>query len=102
VVSIVTEAQVRQALKNVYDPEIDLNIVDLGLVYNIEIEGGTVYIDMTLTSPGCPVGPQIVRNAQSEVGGLEGVEEVDIQLVWSPLWTPEMMSEEAKDKLGYY
>ena len=99
---MVTEGQVRQALKNVYDPEIGIDVVDLGLVYGIEIEGSTVYIDMTLTSPGCPVGPQIIRSAQREVGTLEGVGEVDLQLVWSPLWTPEMMSEEARDELGYY
>ena len=99
---MITEEQVRQALKNVYDPEIGINIIDLGLVYNIDSEGSTVCIDMTLTSPGCPVGPQIIRHAQLQVSELEGVKEVDVQLVWSPLWTPEMMSEEAKDELGYY
>jgi len=99
---MVAEEQVQQALKNVVDPEIGINVVDLGLVYNVDIEGSTVYIDMTLTSPGCPVGPQIIRSAQREVGALEGVEEVDVQLVWSPLWSPDMMSEEAKDELGYY
>jgi len=99
---MITEEQVRQALKNVVDPEIGINVVDLGLVYNVDIEGSTVYIDMTLTSPGCPVGPQIIRSAQREVGALEGVEEVDVQLIWSPPWSPDMMSEEAKDELGYY
>jgi metal-sulfur cluster biosynthetic enzyme len=99
---MITEEQVQQALKNVVDPEIGINVVDLGLVYNVDIEGSTVYIDMTLTSPGCPVGPQIIRGAQREVGALEGVEEVDVQLVWSPPWSPDMMSEEAKDELGYY
>ncbi|UCC62911.1 MAG: metal-sulfur cluster assembly factor [Anaerolineae bacterium] len=99
---MITEEQVRQALKNVVDPEIGINVVDLGLVYNVEIEGSTVYIDMTLTSPGCPVGPQIIRDAQREAGALEGVEEADVQLIWSPPWSPDMMSEEAKDELGYY
>jgi metal-sulfur cluster biosynthetic enzyme len=99
---MVTEEQVRQALKNVYDPEIGINVEDLGLVYNVEVENSTVHIDMTLTSPGCPVGPQIIGSAQREVGTLEGVEEVFVQLVWSPLWSPDMMSEEAKDELGYY
>jgi metal-sulfur cluster biosynthetic enzyme len=99
---MITEEQVQQALKNVVDPEIGINVVDLGLVCNVDIEGSTVYIDMTLTSPGCPVGPQIIRGAQREVGALEGVEEVDVQLVWSPPWSPDMMSEEAKDELGYY
>jgi metal-sulfur cluster biosynthetic enzyme len=99
---MVTEEQVRQALKNVYDPEIGINVEDLGLVYNVEVENSTVHIDMTLTSPGCPVGPQIIGSAQREVGTLEGIEEVFVQLVWSPLWSPDMMSEEAKDELGYY
>lgn len=99
---MVTEEQVRQALKNVYDPEIGINIEDLGLVYDVEVENGMVHIDMTLTSPGCPVGPQIIGSAQREVGTLEGIEEVFVQLVWSPLWSPDMMSEEAKDELGYY
>lgn len=99
---MVTEEQVRKALKNVVDPEIGINIEDLGLVYNVEVEGSTVHIDMTLTSPGCPVGPQIISGAQRQVGALEGVEEVNVQLVWSPLWTPDLMSEEAKDELGYY
>ena len=99
---MVTEEQVRQALKNVVDPEIGINVEDLGLVYDVEVDGSTVYIDMTLTSPGCPVGPQIIQGTQREVGALEGVEEVDVQLVWSPLWSPDMMSEQAKDELGYY
>ena len=99
---MVTEEQVRQALKNVVDPEIGINVEDLGLVYDVEVDGSTVYIDMTLTSPGCPVGPQIIQGVQREVGALEGVEEVDVQLVWSPLWSPDMMSEQAKDELGYY
>lgn len=99
---MVTEEQVRQALKNVYDPEIGINVHDLGLVYDVQIQGDTVYIEMTLTSPGCPVGPQIVQSAQRQVGALEGVEGVDVQLVWSPLWSPEMMSQEAKDELGYW
>jgi metal-sulfur cluster biosynthetic enzyme len=99
---MITQEQVRDALKKVVDPEIGFNIVDLGLVYQIEIEDQTVYIDMTLTSPGCPVGPQIIQNAQRQVGALEGVKEVDVQLVWSPLWSPELMSQEAKDELGYY
>ena len=99
---MVTEEQVRQALANVYDPEIGVNVQDLGLVYNIDIEGSTVHIDMTLTSPGCPVGPQIISSAQRQVGALAGVQEVNVQLVWSPPWTPDMMSEDAKDELGYY
>lgn len=99
---MVTQEQVRKALTNVIDPEIGFNIIDLGLIYQIEIEDKIVHIDMTLTSPGCPVGPQIIRNVQRETGALEGVEEVDVQLVWSPLWSPDLMSEEAKDELGYY
>jgi len=99
---MVTEEQVREALKEVYDPEIGINVLDLGLVYGIEVEGQTVHIDMTLTSPGCPIGPQIMRDVQRRVGAVEGVEKVDVQWVWSPMWSPDMMSEEAKDELGYY
>ncbi|MFZ5915346.1 MAG: metal-sulfur cluster assembly factor [Chloroflexota bacterium] len=99
---MVTQEQIQQALKKVYDPEIGINIVDLGLVYGIDVVDDQVFVNMTLTSPGCPVGPQIVRSVQREAAALEGVGQVDVQLVWSPLWSPEMMSEQAKDELGYY
>lgn len=105
---MLNEEMVRAALKNVYDPEIGLNVVDLGLVYNIAIddEGKQVTIDMTLTTPACPAGPMIVENAQKEVMALRDVhpqlEDVVINLVWTPFWNPSMMSDEAKEELGYF
>lgn len=99
---MVTEEQVRRALKNVYDPELGVNVQDLGLVYGVRVESDVVHVDMTLTSPGCPLGPQMIESVQREIGALEGVRKVNVQLVWSPPWSPEMMSQEAKDELGYW
>lgn len=105
---VVTEDMVRVALKNVIDPEIGLDIVSLGLVYNVDIldDGKLVGIDMTLTTPACPAGPQILGQAKSEVMGLQDVytdlADVKINLVWSPFWNPSMMSEEAREELGFF
>lgn len=105
---MLNEDMVRAALKNVYDPEIGLNIVDLGLVYNVDVadEGQTVNIDMTLTTPACPAGPLILDNAQKEVAALKDVypalEDINIKLVWTPFWNPAMMSEDAREELGYF
>ncbi len=105
---MITEDMVRSALKNVYDPEIGLDIVNLGLVYNIDVleEGRKVGVDMTLTTPACPAGPQIIEQARREVMGLQDVyknlEEVNINLVWTPFWSPAMMTEEARDELGFF
>ncbi len=94
---------VREGLKNVYDPEIGINIVDLGLVYDTDVaESGDVLVTMTLTSLGCPLGPVIVQEVQGALKDLPGVGEVDVKLVWSPPWSPEAMSEEAKDELGIW
>jgi metal-sulfur cluster biosynthetic enzyme len=90
------------ALKHIYDPEVGINIVDMGLIYGLEIEDSKVNITMTLTSPGCPAGPQILSQVDSSLKALEGVEDVDIQVVWSPPWTPDMLSEEARDQLGIF
>ncbi|MEI8165676.1 MAG: metal-sulfur cluster assembly factor, partial [Chloroflexales bacterium] len=95
---MITEEMVRAALKNVVDPEIGLDIVNLGLVYRIEVsdEGRKVDIDMTLTTPACPAGPQIMNQAKREVESLSAVykhlEEVQIHLVWTPFWNPSLMS----------
>ncbi len=89
---MVSEDQVREALKQIEDPEIGLNIVDLGLVYDIDVEDATVNVRMTLTSPGCPVGPQILNGSKMVVQDLEGVEEVNIELVWEPFWTPDRIN----------
>lgn len=94
--------QVEAALKNVYDPEIPVNIVDLGLVYEIEIKDeGKVQIKMTLTAPGCPVAGDIVFDVQTKVEAIEGVNDVHVQLTFDPPWDKEMMTEEAKLELGF-
>lgn len=91
-----TEEQVREALSTVIDPELGFNIVDLGLVYEIEIDGSKVDVEMTLTSMACPAGPQMVAAAKEAVSKLEGVEDVDVKVVFSPPWSPDMMREELK------
>jgi metal-sulfur cluster biosynthetic enzyme len=98
-----TEDEVKNNLKNVYDPEIGVNIVDLGLVYDADVaENGDVLVTMTLTSLGCPLGPVIVQEVQGALKDLPGVADIDVKLVWSPPWSPDMMSEEAKDELGIW
>ena len=98
---MITEDQVRTALRRVKDPELNLNIIDLGLVYEIEVsEGRDVHVEMTLTSPGCPAGPEIMSEAQRVIEAMEGVGTVDIELVWSPYWTPEKMDPRLRAFLG--
>jgi len=98
-----TKDDVREGLKQVYDPEIGINIVDLGLVYDADIsESGDVLVTMTLTSLGCPLGPVIVQEVQGALKTLPAVGDIDVKLVWSPPWTPDMMSEDAKDELGMW
>lgn len=97
---MVKEEQVREALKQVEDPEIGLNIVDLGLVYDIEVDAGRVHVKMTLTSPGCPVGPQILNGSRMVVEDLDEVEEAEIELVWEPYWSPERINPEYRQALG--
>jgi len=91
-----------EALKQVIDPELMVNIVDLGLVYDVEQEGSKVNVNMTLTSPACPVGPQIVQQAKMALEQLDDVEEAEIKLVMSPPWTPERMTDDARDQLGIF
>lgn len=98
-----TSDDVLDGLKNVYDPEIGINVVDLGLVYDTDIEeSGDVLVTMTLTSLGCPLGPVIVQEVNNALKDLPGIGQTDVKLVWSPPWTPDMMSEEAKDELGIW
>ena len=98
-----TEERVLEALKHVVDPELGINIVDLGLVYDVEVsESGAVHIEYTLTTMGCPIGPLIEQQMQSFLAGVEGVNEVEAEMVLRPAWSPEMMSEEAKAALGYF
>jgi len=102
----VEEEAVREALKQVIDPELFVNIIDLGLVYQVTTteveEKSNVAIEMTLTSPACPAGPQIIANSKDVLGRLEGVGEVEVKLVMTPPWTPDRMTEEAKDQLGIF
>jgi len=98
---VITEDEVRTMLRRVKDPELNLNIVDLGLVYEIEVtEGKDVHIEMTLTSPGCPSGPEIMSEAQRAVEGLEGVGAVDVELVWTPYWSPDRIDPRLRAFLG--
>lgn len=100
-----TKEEVRQVLQEkVIDPELAMNIVDLGLVYEVEVtEDAVAEVTMTLTSPGCPVGPQIIKSVQDEAqNAYPDLERVNVHLVWTPFWNPEMMSDEAKDELGIY
>ena len=124
-----SQDMVLEKLKNVIDPELFVNIVDLGLIYEIEVdadnpttedqaesqteevvageeetpvEGSCVKIDMTMTSPACPAGPQLIAGAKKEVGSLDGVGAVEVKIVLDPPWTPDRMTEDAKDQLGIF
>lgn len=103
----IAEDAVREALKQVIDPELFVNIVDLGLVYLVtvtEAEEGksNVAIEMTMTSPACPAGPQLLQNSKDVIGRLEGVGQVEVKLVMTPPWTPDRMTEDARDQLGIF
>ncbi|HEY7681939.1 MAG TPA: iron-sulfur cluster assembly protein [Gemmatimonadales bacterium] len=96
-----TAETIRKALRGVKDPELNLNIVDIGLVYDILVnEAGDVQVKMTLTSPGCPAGPEIVEDVRRTVTELEGVNSVDVEIVWEPYWTPEKMDPRIRAFLG--
>lgn len=97
---MVTKEQVYEALHACYDPEIPVNIVDLGLVYDVEVNEGKVAVKMTLTAPGCGMGAMIASQAQQKILTLPDVKEASVDLVWEPPWDPSMMSEEAREKLG--
>lgn len=105
---MVNEEIVREALKNVIDPEIGLDIVNLGLIYKVEVleDGKRVDVAMTLTTPACPAGPQIIEQARREISVLKEVysnlDEVNINLVWQPFWNPAMMTEDAREELGFF
>ena len=95
-----TQEEVMDVLRECYDPEIPINIVDLGLVYGVEINGGFVKIEVTMTSRGCPMSDMLVSNIREQVSRLKGVNEVSVEIVWDPPWTPEKMSQPAKEQLG--
>ena len=98
--SQLTADVVRKQLRTVRDPELNLNIIDLGLVYDVEIEDGTVDVKMTLTSPGCPAGPEILGDSEQAIRALDGVRDVQIELVWEPYWTPERIDPRVRSFLG--
>ncbi|MBH79989.1 MAG: putative Fe-S cluster assembly protein SufT [Gammaproteobacteria bacterium] len=98
----VNPGQVQQALESVYDPEIPVNIVDLGLVYTCEVEDSRVAIEMTLTAPGCGMGPVLVHDVESRVASVPFVTDVAVELVFDPPWSRDMMSEEAQLELGLF
>jgi len=97
-----SETELLDALKQVVDPELMINIVDLGLVYGVEQNESRVSVEMTLTSPACPAGPQIIQQAKMALEALEDVDQAEIKLVMSPPWTPERMTDEARDHLGIF
>ena len=99
-VAQLTKDSVLEQLKQVEDPEIRYNIVDLGLVYDVKVDKGMVVVVMTLTSPTCPVGPYIISEVENTVKKLPGVTGVTVEIVWEPLWSPDRMSDEAKVALG--
>ena len=96
---LTTEA-IYESLKTVFDPEIPVNVVDLGLIYDVQVTKGDVYVQMTLTFPGCGMGPFIAQQAEWAIQDVEGVEDVEIELVFDPPWSPDLISEEARSQLG--
>lgn len=97
---VVSEDQVKLALRRVKDPDLQLNVVDLGLIYGTRVDGTTVSVDMTLTSPGCPSGPEIMTDIEREVKTLPGVEQVNVNLLWTPFWTPDRIEPRVRAYLG--
>lgn len=96
-----TEETIRKALRGVKDPELNLNIIDIGLVYEVEVsEAGAVHVRMTLTSPGCPAGAEIVGDVKRTIEDLEGVTSAEVEIVWEPYWTPEKMDPRVRAFLG--
>ena len=93
--------KIEEVLQTVHDPEIPVNIWELGLVYELKVDNGKVWIKMTLTAPACPVAGEIIQEVQSKVEGVEGVKEVHVMLTFDPPWTRDMMSEEARLELGF-
>ena len=97
----ITADAVRIALRRVKDPEVNLNIVDMGLIYEIAVEGDNVSVDMSLTSPGCPSGPEMMGDAERELTGIPGIGDVALNLVWSPPWTPDRIEPRVRAYLGF-
>ena len=96
----VTVDEIKDALRNVYDPEIPINVLDLGLIYDVQVNEGNVFVQMTLTAPGCGMGPMIAQQAEWAVSELDGVEDVEVEMVFEPQWSPELISDDGKKQLG--
>jgi metal-sulfur cluster biosynthetic enzyme len=96
-----TVDQVKLALRRVKDPELNLNIIDLGLVYDVRVEGNDVQVDMSLTSPGCPSGPEIMGDAEQQLKTIDGVGAATVNLVWTPMWTPDRIEPRVRAYLGF-
>jgi FeS assembly SUF system protein len=92
---------ITRALRTVFDPEIPVNVHDLGLVYGLDVDGGRVRVRMTLTAPNCPMADVIVEQVRSKIRAIEGVDDVAVEVVWEPKWGPEMMSEAARLELEF-
>lgn len=100
-IGTVSEEQVKLALRRVKDPDLNLNIVDLGLVYSVVVVGDAVNVELSLTSPGCPSGPEIMGDAERQLKAVPGVGAVTVSLVWSPVWTPERIEPRVRSYLGF-
>ena len=102
----IAEDTIRESLKQVIDPELFVNIVDLGLIYGVTVNdaeaGSAVQVEMTMTSPACPAGPQLLAQSKDAIERLEGVSDVEVKLVMEPPWTPDRMTEDARDQLGIF
>jgi metal-sulfur cluster biosynthetic enzyme len=94
------EEEVYEVLRECYDPEMPVNIVDLGLVYHVDVKGGVITVEMTLTAPGCSMGAMIASEIQDKLLGIPGCEEANVEMVWDPPWTPHMMSPAGRKALG--
>jgi len=99
---MIDQELITSALRGVKDPELNVNIIDLGLVYAIKTNEGEVEVEMTLTSPACPAGPEMIRNAKQAIEKIEGVTKANVMLVMSPPWSPERMTDAARDELGIF
>ncbi len=98
---VVNKQEILDSLQTVLDPELKLSVMDLGLIYRVEVDGNSIEIDYTLTSPGCPVGPMIEEQIRKVLRGVKDVEDIQITLVWEPQWGPELMTEDLRISMGY-
>lgn len=97
----VLRERITAALREVIDPELGIDVVDLGLVYGVDIDGADVRVQLTMTTPACPLGDHIVNDAEARIEAVEGVASVSVELVWEPPWTPDLMSDAAREALGW-